>query len=66
MTLETNEVARRNSRQSRSFRPSLIRSATWIPTSAACSKPMGRVDFLSEDDKDWIMGRAILERLGWS
>ena len=22
--------------------------------------------FLSEDDKDWIMGRAILERLGWA
>jgi L-fuconolactonase len=24
------------------------------------------LDFLSEEDKDWIMGRAILERLGWS
>jgi predicted TIM-barrel fold metal-dependent hydrolase len=24
------------------------------------------LDFLSEDDKDWIMGRAILERLGWT
>jgi predicted TIM-barrel fold metal-dependent hydrolase len=24
------------------------------------------LDFLSEDDKDWIMGQAILERLGWS
>jgi predicted TIM-barrel fold metal-dependent hydrolase len=24
------------------------------------------LDFLSEDDKDWIMGRAILARLGWS
>jgi L-fuconolactonase len=23
------------------------------------------LDFLSEDDKDWIMGRAILERLKW-
>lgn len=23
------------------------------------------LDFLSEDDKDWIMGRAILRRLGW-
>jgi predicted TIM-barrel fold metal-dependent hydrolase len=23
------------------------------------------LDFLSEDDKDWIMGRAIMERLGW-
>ena len=23
------------------------------------------LDFLSEDDKDWIMGRAILARLGW-
>jgi predicted TIM-barrel fold metal-dependent hydrolase len=22
--------------------------------------------FLSEDDKDWIMGRAIVERLGWN
>ncbi len=22
--------------------------------------------FLSEDDKDWIMGRAILQRLGWA
>jgi predicted TIM-barrel fold metal-dependent hydrolase len=22
--------------------------------------------FLSEDDKDWIMGRAIVERLGWT
>ena len=22
--------------------------------------------FLSEEDKDWIMGRAILERLGWT
>ncbi len=21
--------------------------------------------FLSEDDKDWVMGRAIIERLGW-
>ena len=24
------------------------------------------LDFLSEDDKDWVMGRAILERLGWT
>jgi predicted TIM-barrel fold metal-dependent hydrolase len=24
------------------------------------------LDFLTEDDKDWIMGRAILERLGWA
>ncbi|HEX2229794.1 MAG TPA: amidohydrolase family protein [Candidatus Binatia bacterium] len=24
------------------------------------------LDFLSEDDKDWIMGRAILARLGWT
>jgi predicted TIM-barrel fold metal-dependent hydrolase len=23
------------------------------------------LDFLTEDDKDWIMGRAILARLGW-
>ena len=23
-----------------------------------------QLDFLSEDDKDWIMGRAILARLG--
>jgi len=22
--------------------------------------------FLSEDDKDWVMGKAIVERLGWS
>jgi len=24
------------------------------------------LDFLSEDDKDWVMGRAILERLKWA
>ena len=24
------------------------------------------LDFLSEDDKDWVMGRAILARLGWT
>jgi len=24
------------------------------------------LDFLSEDDKDWIMGRAIVARLGWT
>jgi len=24
------------------------------------------MDFLSEDDKDWIMGRALLERLKWA
>jgi predicted TIM-barrel fold metal-dependent hydrolase len=24
------------------------------------------LDFLSEDDKDWVMGRAIIERLKWS
>jgi predicted TIM-barrel fold metal-dependent hydrolase len=24
------------------------------------------LDFLSEEDKDWVMGRAILERLGWN
>jgi hypothetical protein len=24
------------------------------------------LDFLSEDDKDWIMGRAILARLKWA
>ena len=24
------------------------------------------LDFLSESDKDWIMGRAILARLGWT
>ena len=23
------------------------------------------LDFLSEDDRDWVMGRAILARLGW-
>jgi predicted TIM-barrel fold metal-dependent hydrolase len=23
------------------------------------------LDFLSEEDKDWVMGRAILEGLGW-
>jgi predicted TIM-barrel fold metal-dependent hydrolase len=23
------------------------------------------LDFLSKDDKEWVMGRAILERLGW-
>jgi predicted TIM-barrel fold metal-dependent hydrolase len=22
--------------------------------------------FLSEDDKDWVMGRAIMRRLGWA
>jgi predicted TIM-barrel fold metal-dependent hydrolase len=26
---------------------------------------MKELSFLSEDDKDWIMGRAILERLTW-
>jgi hypothetical protein len=25
-----------------------------------------QLDFLSEEDKDWIMGRAILARLGWA
>ena len=25
-----------------------------------------QLDFLSEDDKDWVMGRAILERLNWT
>ena len=24
------------------------------------------LDFLSESDKDWVMGRAILARLGWA
>src|SRR5262249_4457598 len=24
------------------------------------------LDFLSEEDKDWIMGRAIIERLKWA
>lgn len=24
------------------------------------------LDFLSEDDKDWVMGRAIVTRLGWA
>jgi predicted TIM-barrel fold metal-dependent hydrolase len=24
------------------------------------------LDFLTEDDKDWVMGRAIVERLGWA
>ena len=24
------------------------------------------LDFLSEDDKDWVMGRAILARFGWA
>ena len=24
------------------------------------------LDFLTEDDKDWIMGRGIVERLGWT
>jgi hypothetical protein len=23
------------------------------------------LDFLSDEDKEWIMGRAIVERLGW-
>ena len=23
------------------------------------------LDFLSKEDKEWVMGRAILERLGW-
>ncbi len=26
---------------------------------------MTDLDFLSEEDKDWIMGRAIVARLGW-
>ena len=24
------------------------------------------LDFLNEEDKDWVMGRAILARLGWA
>jgi predicted TIM-barrel fold metal-dependent hydrolase len=24
------------------------------------------LDFLSEDDKDWVMGRALIARLGWT
>ena len=24
------------------------------------------LDFLSEDDKDWVMGKAIMTRLGWA
>jgi predicted TIM-barrel fold metal-dependent hydrolase len=24
------------------------------------------LDFLTEDDKDWVMGRAIMEKLGWA
>jgi predicted TIM-barrel fold metal-dependent hydrolase len=24
------------------------------------------LEFLNEDDKDWVMGRAILTRLGWT
>jgi len=24
------------------------------------------LDFLTESDKDWIMGRSILERLSWA
>ena len=24
------------------------------------------LDFLSEEDKDWVMGRALMARLGWS
>jgi hypothetical protein len=24
------------------------------------------LDFLSEEDKDWVMGRAILARLKWA
>jgi len=27
---------------------------------------VGCVNFLTEDDKDWIMGRSIMERLGWA
>lgn len=23
------------------------------------------LDFLSNEDKEWVMGRAILEQLGW-
>jgi hypothetical protein len=25
-----------------------------------------QLEFLSEDDKDWIMGRAIVAKLGWT
>jgi hypothetical protein len=24
------------------------------------------LSFLSESDKDWVMGRAIMQRLGWA
>jgi hypothetical protein len=24
------------------------------------------LDFMSDDDLDWVMGRAILKRLGWA
>ena len=24
------------------------------------------LDFLSEEDRDWVMGRSIVERLKWS
>ena len=34
---------------------------------AAAHHPFHRgADFLSESDKDWVMGRAILERLKWA
>jgi hypothetical protein len=26
----------------------------------------GSLDFLSDSDKDWVMGRAIPQRLNWS
>lgn len=36
--------------------------ATWRQR----AEQLERLEFLSEDDKDWIMGRAIRARLGWS
>jgi hypothetical protein len=27
---------------------------------------LGAGPFLTEEDKDWVMGRALLARVGWS
>jgi hypothetical protein len=37
--------------------------ATWRQRITQFSKTL---PFLSEDDKDWVLGRGILERLKWT
>ena len=46
--------------------PILLTATTRLPINSASPILQEELKFLSEKDKDWVMGKSILERLNWA